>query len=118
MDIEQIEQSYTQFRNTAQQAFQLIDRLIGQMQDASQNGDAQAGEWAASLQQISSIFQNGQGHAGDLVGQLAGLVSHLGEKNGGESSGEQGSGFASFGKALQQDVIQEIGGNLLSKFFR
>ncbi len=117
MDIEQIEQSYTQFRNTAQQAFQLIDRLIGQMQDASQNGDTQAGEWAASLQQVANIFQSGQGHAGDLVGQLAGLVSHLGEKNGNAASSEQ-DGFASFGKALQQDVIQEIGGSLLKKFFR
>ncbi|MCX5615530.1 hypothetical protein NQF87_00835 [Bombella sp. TMW 2.2559] len=118
MDIEQIEQSYTQFRNTAQEAFQLIDRLIGQMQDASQNGDTQAGEWADSLQKVASIFQSGQGHAGDLVGQLAGLVSQLGEKNGGEGSSEQNSGFASFGKALQQDVIQEIGGSLLKKFFR
>lgn len=118
MDLEKIEQSYTQFRNTAQEAFQLIDRLIGQMQDASQNGDAQAGEWAASLQQVANIFQNGQGHAGDLVGQLAGLVSHLGEKSGGEDSAEQNGGFASFGKTLQQDVIQEIGGSLLKKFFR
>ncbi|MBA5725188.1 hypothetical protein [Bombella favorum] len=118
MDIEKIEQSYTQFRNTAQEAFQLIDRLIGQMQDASQNGDTQAGEWAESLQRIASIFQNGQGHAGDLVGQLAGLVSHLGEKSGDEGSSEQSGGFANFGKTLQQDVIQEIGSGLLSKFFR
>ncbi|MCX5613922.1 hypothetical protein [Bombella saccharophila] len=118
MDIEQITQSYTQFRNTAQEAFQLIDRLTGQMQEASQNGDEQAGEWAESLQKISSIFQNGQGHAGDLVGQLAGLVSHLGEKTDGASSGEQGGDVANFGKSLQQDVIQEIGGALLKKFLR
>ncbi|MXV36176.1 MULTISPECIES: hypothetical protein [unclassified Saccharibacter] len=128
MDIEKIGETYTNFRNTAEEAFKLLDGLIGHMQNAADNGDSQAGEWVEQLKKIASTFQDGQGSADSLLQQFHGVLSLLGQKNEAENKeGGENSGTANMissllnsdlGKSLESGAMQNIGSTLLGKLFK
>lgn len=127
MDIEKISQTYTTFRNTAEQAFKLLDGVMGSMQNAADNGDSQAGEWVEQLKKVAATFQDGQGSADNLLQQFHSVMSLLGEKNDSEGKEGEGSGssdlISSFlksdlGKSLESSAMEKIGSNFLGKFFK
>ncbi|WP_237442380.1 hypothetical protein [Saccharibacter sp. 17.LH.SD] len=127
MDFEKISENYTQFRSTAEQAFQLLDGLIGKMQGAADNGDSQAGEWVNELKKAADLFQGSQGNIGELLQNVHGVMSLLGQNNsenkeGGENNATTNvvSNFlnSDLGKSFASGTAEKIGGGFLSKLFK
>lgn len=127
MDFDKIGQTYTSFRETAEQAFKLLDGVMASMQNAADNGDSQAGEWVEQLKKVASTFEDGHGNADDLVQQFHGVMSMLGNKSEGENKegGESSSSnmISSFlqsdlGKSIESSAMEKIGSGFLSKLFK
>lgn len=127
MDIDKISQTYSQFHDTAQQAFQLLEDVMTKMQTAADNGDTQAGEWVGELQKVAETFQGGQTHASDLLQQFHGVMSTIGQKSEGDAKEGNNNGLSNLvsnflqsdiGKSLEAGAMEKIGSGFLSKFFK
>ncbi|MBB2206508.1 hypothetical protein [Gluconacetobacter takamatsuzukensis] len=57
MDIQTIDQAYTQLQSQAQQSAQALQTLGGKLQAAVNGGDSQAREWMLDLREVALSFQ-------------------------------------------------------------
>ncbi|GBQ91959.1 hypothetical protein [Gluconobacter albidus] len=70
MDVQTIEQTYTQLQQQAQQSAQALQALGSKMQVAAQTGDMQAREWSLDLRELALAFQAEQQQVTNLLQQL------------------------------------------------
>ncbi|NHN89107.1 hypothetical protein [Acetobacter conturbans] len=57
MDVQTIDQTYTQLQTQAQQSAQALQTLGGKLQAAANGGDQQAREWLLDLREVALSFQ-------------------------------------------------------------
>ncbi|WP_323989691.1 hypothetical protein [Nguyenibacter sp. L1] len=76
MDVQTIDQAYSQLQMQAQQTAQMLQTLGGKMQAAANGGDMQAREWMLDLRELALAFQSEQQQVAGLLQALhAGLAS-------------------------------------------
>lgn len=57
MDVQAIDQTYTQLQSQAQQSVQALQTLGSKLQAAANSGDSQAREWWLDLRELALSFQ-------------------------------------------------------------
>lgn len=76
MDIQTIDQTYTQLQSQAQQSAQALQTLGGKLQAAVNSGDPQAREWMLDLREIALSFQAEQQQVTALLQALHAAVAN------------------------------------------
>lgn len=89
MDVQTIEQTYTQLQQQAQQSAQALQALGSKMQAAAQSGDMQAREWSLDLRELALAFQAEQQQVTNLLQQLHAALSNAQPDYGTQDYGTQ-----------------------------
>ncbi|MFW7267465.1 hypothetical protein ACMAUO_05775 [Gluconacetobacter sp. Hr-1-5] len=128
MDIQVIDQAYTQLQSQAQQSAQALQTLGGKLQAAVNGGDSQAREWMLDLREIALSFQAEQQQVTALLQALHGAMANEAaaapppppmqaapqpQQSGGFLGNLLGSGFgqamaAGAGFGIGDDLIKDI----------
>lgn len=89
MDVQTIEQTYTQLQQQAQQSAQALQALGSKMQAAAQTGDMQAREWSLDLRELALAFQAEQQQVTNLLQQLHAALANAQQDYGSQPSYQQ-----------------------------
>ena len=76
MDVQTIDQQYSQLQGQAQQTAQALQTLAGKLQTAAQGGDQQAREWQLDLRELALAFRSEQDQVANLLQALHGFVAN------------------------------------------
>ncbi|WP_428393323.1 hypothetical protein [Lichenicoccus sp.] len=76
MDIQTIDQQYSQLQGQAQQTAQALQTLGAKLQTAAQGGDPQAREWQLDLRELALAFRSEQDQVANLLQALHGFVAN------------------------------------------
>ncbi len=76
MDVQTIDQQYSQLQNQAMQTAQALQTLGTKLQNASQGGDQQAREWLLDLRELALAFRSEQDQVKNLLQALHGFVAN------------------------------------------
>lgn len=76
MDVDTVDQNYTQLQQQAQQTGQLIQTLAGKLQAASGAGDPNAREWLLDLKEITLGIQQEQGQVTLLLQSIHSMIEN------------------------------------------
>jgi len=74
MDLQTVEQLYTQLQGQSQQSAQALQTLGAKLQTAAQSGDQQAREWSLDLRELALSFQAEQNQVANLLQSLHGMM--------------------------------------------
>ena len=76
MDVQTVDQSYSQLQAQAQQTTQLIQTLAGKLQAASTAGDPNAREWLLDLKEVALGVQQEQGQTSLLLQNIHSMIDN------------------------------------------
>jgi hypothetical protein len=76
MDVQTIDQHYSQLQNQSQQTIQALQTLGGKLQAAAQGGDQQAREWLLDLRELALSFRSEQDQMANLLQAIHGYVAN------------------------------------------
>ena len=76
MDIQTIDQQYSQLQGQAQQTAQALQTLGAKLQTAAAGGDQQAREWQLDLRELALAFRAEQDQVANLLAALHGFVAN------------------------------------------
>lgn len=76
MDVETIDQQYSQLQNASQQVYQELKDLAGKLQTESAGGSAQAREWMLDLKEIALAIQAQQQQTASLLQAIHSFVAN------------------------------------------
>ena len=76
MDVQTIDQQYSQLQGQSQQTVQALQTLGAKLQTAAQGGDQQAREWLLDLRELALAFRSEQDQVGNLLSALHGFVAN------------------------------------------
>lgn len=76
MDVQSIDQIYTQLQGQAQQSAQALQTLGNKLQAAANSGDQQAREWSLDLRELALSFRAEQEQVANLLQALHGAVAN------------------------------------------
>ena len=140
MDIQTIDQQYSQLQNASQQVAQELKELATKLQAESTNGNQQAREWVLDLKEIALAIQSQQQQTMNLLQAIHGFVANQNQAyNAGYPASIQGGypqpGFApapmttqpsgglggflqsGFGRAMEMGLGFGLGDDLMRKLF-
>ncbi|MHB1856100.1 MAG: hypothetical protein ACYCPM_01545 [Acidobacteriaceae bacterium] len=141
MDIETIDQQYSQLQNSSQQVFQEMKDLATKLQAESGNGNQQAREWVLDLKEIALAIQSQQQQTMNLLQAIHGFVANQnqgytagypqpmqsgyaqpGFVPGAPMQGQQRGGLggflqSGFGRAMEMGLGFGLGDDLINKLF-
>jgi len=109
MDIQTIDQTYTQLQGQAQQSAQALQTLGNKLQAAAQSGDQQAREWMLDLRELALSFQAEQQQVASLLQNLHNAMAQQAQTYAPQDYGQQ-QGYAS--APQPQPAAQQSGGFL------
>ncbi|MBO1361684.1 hypothetical protein J2D73_18025 [Acetobacter sacchari] len=110
MDMQIIDQTYSQLQAQAQQSAQALQTLAGKLQAAAARGDSQAREWGLDLKEIALSFQAEQQQVVALLQSLHTAASQ-------EVTQQAPAGYAPQPQAPAPQQSGSFLGNLLSSSF-
>ena len=142
MDIQTIDQQYSQLQNASQQVEQELKELATKLQVESTSGNQQAREWVLDLKEIALAIQSQQQQTMNLLQALHGFVANQNQAYGqgyaqpvqggypqrgfvpgsgpvpAQSTGGLG-GFlhSGFGRAMEMGLGFGLGDDLINKIF-
>lgn len=76
MDIQTVDQQYSQLQNASQQVEQELKELATKLQAESTNGNQQAREWVLDLKEIALAIQSQQQQTMNLLQAIHGFVAN------------------------------------------
>jgi hypothetical protein len=76
MDIQTIDQQYSQLQNASQQVEQELRELATKLQSESTSGNSQAREWVLDLKEIALAIQSQQQQTMNLLQAIHGFVAN------------------------------------------
>lgn len=76
MDIQTIDQQYSQLQNASQQVVEELKELATKLQAESGNGNPQAREWVLDLKEIALAIQSQQQQTMNLLQAIHGFVAN------------------------------------------
>jgi hypothetical protein len=140
MDIQTIDQQYSQLQNASQQVAQELKELATKLQAESIGGNQQAREWVLDLKEIALAIQSQQQQTMNLLQAIHGFVPNQNQAYSAGypapmQSGYPQSGFASapmtpqssgglggflqsgFGRAMEMGLGFGLGDDLMRKLF-
>lgn len=138
MDIQTIDQQYSQLQNASQQVAQELKELATKLQAESTGGNQQAREWVLDLKEIALAIQSQQQQTMNLLQAIHGFVSNQNQAyNADYPAPTQGGypqpGFAppmtqptgglggflqsGFGRAMEMGLGFGLGDDLMRKLF-
>jgi len=123
MDIQTIDQQYSQLQNTSQQVEQELKELATKLQAESTSGNQQAREWVLDLKEIALAIQSQQQQTMNLLQAIHGFVANQNQAYGqGYPQPMQGGypqqGFAPGSGPMPAQSTTGLGGFLQSGFGR
>ncbi|HZC43393.1 MAG TPA: hypothetical protein VE195_04410 [Acidobacteriaceae bacterium] len=138
MDIQAIDQQYSQLQNAAQQVEQELKELATKLQAESAGGNSQAREWVLDLKEIALAIQSQQQQTMNLLQAIHGFVANQNQAYGqgypqpmqtgypqpgfapvaAQSTGGLGGFLQSgFGRAMEMGLGFGLGDDLMRKIF-
>lgn len=122
MDVQTIDEQYSQLQTASQQVYQELKDLATKLQAESANGNPNAREWALDLKEIALAIQSQQQQTMSLLQAIHGFIANQNQAyGGGYPSPVQGSyaqpGFVPGGLPMQPQQ-GGLGGFLQSGFGR
>jgi hypothetical protein len=140
MDIQTIDQQYSQLQNASQQVEQELRELATKLQAESTSGNSQAREWVLDLKEIALAIQSQQQQTMNLLQAIHGFVANQNQAYGqGYPQSVQGGytqpgyvpggvpaqpmgglgGFlqSGFGRAMEMGLGFGLGDDLMRKIF-
>ncbi|GBQ70686.1 hypothetical protein AA103196_2563 [Ameyamaea chiangmaiensis NBRC 103196] len=128
MDVQVIDQAYTQLQSQAQQTVQALQTLGNKLQAAANGGDSQAREWMLDLRELALTFQAEQQQVGALLQALhAGIAQQQAAAPTFDAAPapapQQGGGFfgsllsSGFGQAVAAGAGFGIGNDIIKDIF-
>jgi hypothetical protein len=133
MDIQTIDQQYSQLQNASQQVYQELQSLAAKLQAESANGNQNAREWVLDLKEVALAIQSQQQQTMNLLQAIHGFVANQNQAYNtgyGQPSFIQGgapmappsgglSGFlqSGFGRSIVTGLGFGIGDDLINKIF-
>lgn len=126
MDIQTIDQAYTQLQSQAQQSAQALQTLGAKLQTAVNGGDSQAREWMLDLREVALSFQAEQQQVTALLQTLHAAVANEAAPPPQPQAApqpQQSSGFlgnllgSGFGQAMAAGAGFGIGDELIKDIF-
>ncbi|MHB1675508.1 MAG: hypothetical protein ACYCSP_14795 [Acidobacteriaceae bacterium] len=123
MDIQTIDQQYSQLQSASQQVEQELKELATKLQAESTSGNSQAREWVLDLKEIALAIQSQQQQTMNLLQAIHGFVANQNQGYGaGYPSPVQGgypqSGFVAGSAPGAAQPMGGLGGFLQSGFGR
>ena len=76
MDVQTIDQQYSQLQGQSQQTIQALQTLGSKLQTAAASGDQQAREWLLDLRELALAFRSEQDQVGNLLQALHGFIAN------------------------------------------
>ncbi|MHB1935729.1 MAG: hypothetical protein ACYCOR_04010 [Acidobacteriaceae bacterium] len=138
MDIQTIDQQYSQLQNVSQQVVEELKELAAKLQTESANGNQQAREWVLDLKEIALAIQSQQQQTMNLLQAIHGFVANQNQAYGAgypppmqggypqpgyvpvaaQPSGGLGGFLQSgFGRAMEMGLGFGLGDDLMRKLF-
>jgi hypothetical protein len=141
MDIQTIDQQYSQLQNSSQQVEQELKELATKLQAESTSGNQQAREWVLDLKEIALAIQSQQQQTMNLLQAIHGFVANQNQAYGqvypqpvqggypqpgfipggapvAQSTGGLGGFLQSgFGRAMEMGLGFGLGDDLMRKIF-
>ena len=141
MDIQTIDQQYSQLQNASQQVEQELKDLATKLQAESGNGNQQAREWVLDLKEIALAIQSQQQQTMNLLQAIHGSVANQNQAygqgypppvqsgypqsgfyQGAPMQGQQRGGLggflqSGFGRAMEMGLGFGLGDDLINKIF-
>jgi hypothetical protein len=115
MDIQTIDQQYSQLQNASQQVEQELKELATKLQAESTSGNQQAREWVLDLKEIALAIQSQQQQTMNLLQAIHGFVANQNQAFG---QGYPQPGFMPGGAPVATQPTGGLGGFLQSGFGR
>jgi hypothetical protein len=140
MDIQTVDQQFSQLQNASQQVEQELKELATKLQAESGNGNQQAREWVLDLKEIALAIQSQQQQTMNLLQAIHGFVANQNQSYNNAAypapvqSGYQQPGFyqgapmqqrgglggflqSGFGRAMEMGLGFGLGDDLINKIF-
>jgi hypothetical protein len=105
MDIQTIDQQYTQLQNASQQVIQEIKDLAAKLQAEQNSGNANAREWLLDLKEVALAIQQQQQQTANLLQAIHGFVA-----NQNQAYAQPGYAQPAFGQPVMGTPMQPQGG--------
>lgn len=117
MDIQTIDQQYTQLQSASQQVYQEIRDLAAKLQAEAANGNQSAREWMLDLKEIALAIQSQQQQTMNLLQAIHGFVANQNQVYSNAYPSYSQPGFVPAGSQQPQQT-GGLGGFLQSGFGR
>lgn len=141
MNIETVDQQFSQLQNASQQVEQELKELAAKLQAESTNGNQQAREWVLDLKEIALAIQSQQQQTMNLLQAIHGFVANQNQAynaaypapvqggypqsgfyQGAPMQGQQRGGLggflqSGFGRAMEMGLGFGLGDDLMRKLF-
>jgi hypothetical protein len=136
MDIQTIDQQYSQLQNASQQVEQELRELATKLQAESTSGNSQAREWVLDLKEIALAIQSQQQQTMNLLQAIHGFVANQNQVYGqgypqSVQAGYPQAGYVTaqptgglggflqsgFGRAMEMGLGFGLGDDLMRKIF-
>lgn len=117
MDIQTIDQQYTQLQSASQQVYQEIRDLAAKLQTEAANGNQNAREWMLDLKEIALAIQSQQQQTMNLLQAIHGFVANQNQAYSNAYPSYSQPGFVPVGSQQPQQT-GGLGGFLQSGFGR
>ena len=123
MDIQAIDQQYSQLQNASQQVVEELKDLATKLQAESANGNQQAREWVLDLKEIALAIQSQQQQTMNLLQAIHGFVANQNQAYNTPypvpmQGGYPPPGFIPGSAPMQAQPVGGLGGFLQSGFGR
>lgn len=138
MDVQTIDQQYSQLQSASQQVYEELKDLATKLQTESANGNPQAREWVLDLKEVALAIQAQQQQTAALLQAIHGFVANQNQapmptsyqpnypqpgflQSGTPAQPQQGGlgGFlqSGFGRAMEMGLGFGLGNDLMNKLF-
>ncbi len=120
MDVQTIDQQYSQLQGQSQQTVQALQTLGNKLQAAAQGGDQQAREWLLDLRELALSFRSEQDQVGNLLQALHGYVANQAQMQAAPAAGVPGAGgqWGAPSYPPQQQVAPPQAGGMFGNFLQ
>ena len=110
MDIQTIDQQYSQMQTASQQVIQEIKDLAAKLQAEQNSGNANAREWLLDLKEVALAIQQQQQQTANLLQAIHGFVANQNQVYGQPGYAQPNYAQPAFGQPIMGTPMQPQGG--------
>ncbi len=110
MDIQTIDQQYSQMQTASQQVIQEMKDLAAKLQAEQNSGNANAREWLLDLKEVALAIQQQQQQTANLLQAIHGFVANQNQAYAQPGYAQQNYAQPAFGQPIMGTPMQPQGG--------